>query len=570
MPKHIVVDGSNLATEGRSMPSLKQLSDAVEAYLEEHPTELVTVVVDATFGHRIDPREVSEFEEAIEHNELVAPPAGAVGRGDAFVLAIADKVDAVILSNDSFQEFHGEYPWLFDEGRLVGGKPVPHVGWVFVERIPVRGPLSRKSTRNARQKEPKDVVRTSAASLQPMPVPKAPPPRTRARDGEPRSADAARRQPAADGGRRQPAAEARAPRSTTPDRAAAEPAARPTAAAPAAPARNAMVNDLMPFLEFVERHPVGSLIDVVVETYSSHGAYVTGGGARAYLPLRNISDPPPRSARELYKLGETVTMQVAAFHPQRRGIDLAIPGVVAGLVAPAKPARGRAKKAQPVAVPEAPPAAERAPLADAASRRTGRGARAAAMSEDAVQPASAPVAVAGAGAGAGRGRRKAAATPEQAQAAPVEVPAPAAPPAPKAAPRGRAPRPRPTAVPVAAAAVVPEAIAVEKPARSRRAPAKEVESVTGDLAATGPIAGGRRRAPTAGAPTAPSPPVVAPASRTASRRKAEVTAPPAPQADSADAGAVRRAGRRAVPRAAPDGAPDPGAAPVARRARQRA
>ena len=47
MPKHIVVDGSNLATEGRSMPSLKQLSDAVQAYLEEYPTELVTVVVDA-------------------------------------------------------------------------------------------------------------------------------------------------------------------------------------------------------------------------------------------------------------------------------------------------------------------------------------------------------------------------------------------------------------------------------------------------------------------------------------------------------------------------------------------
>ena len=43
-----------------------------------------------------------------------------------------------------FQEFHGEYDWLFDEGRLIGGKPVPGVGWIFVLRSPVRGPKSRR------------------------------------------------------------------------------------------------------------------------------------------------------------------------------------------------------------------------------------------------------------------------------------------------------------------------------------------------------------------------------------------------------------------------------------------
>ena len=135
-PEHIVVDGSNLATEGRSLPSLAQLSEAVGSFMEEHPDAAITVVVDATFGHRIDKREVPEFEAGISNNELVAPPAGAVGRGDAFVLGIADKANASVLSNDSFQEFHGEYTWLFDEGRLIGGKPVPHVGWVWVERVP--------------------------------------------------------------------------------------------------------------------------------------------------------------------------------------------------------------------------------------------------------------------------------------------------------------------------------------------------------------------------------------------------------------------------------------------------
>ena len=148
-PAHVVVDGSNLATEGRSMPSLKQLSEAVMSFMEENPDTEVTVVVDATFGHRIDKKESKEFEEGISNNELVAPPAGAVGRGDAFVLGIADKAGSTVLSNDSFQEFHGDYDWLFDEGRLIGGKPVPHVGWVWVARTPVRGPVSRKATRGS-------------------------------------------------------------------------------------------------------------------------------------------------------------------------------------------------------------------------------------------------------------------------------------------------------------------------------------------------------------------------------------------------------------------------------------
>ena len=132
--KHVVVDGSNIATEGRSLPSLAQLDEAVRAFIEENPTEQLTVIVDATFGHRIDPSEREDFEAALAANELLTPPAGAIGRGDAFVLQIADRADAVILSNDSFQEFHGQYDWLFEPARLIGGKPVPHVGWVFVER----------------------------------------------------------------------------------------------------------------------------------------------------------------------------------------------------------------------------------------------------------------------------------------------------------------------------------------------------------------------------------------------------------------------------------------------------
>src|SRR5687768_11711939 len=150
-PTHLVVDGSNIATEGRNAPSLEQLDEAVRAILEEFPHDRLTVVVDATFGHRIAEAERPAYEEAILAGEIVAPPAGAIGRGDAFILQVADKAHATVFSNDSFQEFHGVHEWLFDEGRLIGGKPVPGVGWVFVPRVPVRGPLSRRSVRESRR-----------------------------------------------------------------------------------------------------------------------------------------------------------------------------------------------------------------------------------------------------------------------------------------------------------------------------------------------------------------------------------------------------------------------------------
>jgi hypothetical protein len=302
MPQHVVVDGSNIATEGRSQPSLKQLNEAVMAFMEEQPNALITVVVDATFGHRIDPKESNEFDEAVANNELVAPPAGAIGRGDAFVLSIANKVNAVILTNDSFQEFHGQYEWLFEEGRLIGGKPVPHIGWVFVPRLPVRGPLSRKVPAEAKRRGGRDrkvdapmadagTVRVgSPEASKPMPVPKAPPPRATA-------------------------APSRGPAPASVPAASAAPAATPAAAGKRSP-----VNDLLTFLTFVERHPVGSSVNAIVDHYSSHGAYVQVGDVIGYVPLRLMSDPAPRSAREFVKLGEAITLVVDKFVPEKRSV----------------------------------------------------------------------------------------------------------------------------------------------------------------------------------------------------------------------------------------------------------
>lgn len=295
MTKHIIVDGSNIATEGRSEPSLAQLDEAVTALIAEYKNAKVTVIVDATFGHRIAKKERAEFDKALANNELVTPPAGAVGRGDAFILAIADKVKASICSNDSFQEFHGKYKWLFDEGRLIGGKPVPLVGWVFVERLPVRGPTSRRSVKQGGVVA-KALPTASPEASKPMPVPKTPPPN--ARMAKPAPA----KQPAV----KQPAA------------------ARPS---------TAMANDLVSYLEFVEKHPVGTKVKAVVESYAANGVTVRIGEVAGYVPLKNIASPIPRSAREVFKIGDNVTLMVVGYTASRRSVDLGVPSVVADAVA---------------------------------------------------------------------------------------------------------------------------------------------------------------------------------------------------------------------------------------------
>jgi hypothetical protein len=279
---HVVVDGSNIATEGRSQPSLEQLDEAVRSFLEEHPHDTVTVVVDATFAHRIDPAERDEYELAVAANELLTPPAGAIGRGDAFVLQIADRAGATVLSNDSFQEFHGDYEWLFDEGRLIGGKPVPGVGWVFVARSPVRGPASRRSVQDAKRREVRKEPRTRTST-------------PAVRDREKRAKDEPPTEPSAE-----------------------EPPARPGPEGPEASSKA--------FQRFAATHPLGATADGTVEGFASHGAYVIVDGVRSYIPLSAMGDPAPTAARQVLDQGETREFVIDGIDWDREGLDLALAG----------------------------------------------------------------------------------------------------------------------------------------------------------------------------------------------------------------------------------------------------
>jgi hypothetical protein len=343
--EHIVVDGSNIATEGRSLPSLKQLEEAVAELRRDHPNAEITVIVDATFAHRIDPSEVPRFEQAALRGEYVHPPAGAIGRGDAFLLRVAEKVDATVLSNDSFQEFHGEHPWLFERGRLLGGTPVPGIGWIFSPRQPVRGPRSREAVRETVQAK-KRVTKAIAVATKEVVEPAGQSSVAGSSAGRSRSRSSAgvtEPEQAADGsrqgGKRLPLA----------------------------------VNGPLTFISFIAGHPLGEQVEGEVEGYTSHGAVIRVGEMRCYIPLANLGDPPPRSAREVLKRHERGSFVLTALDPQRRGAELALPGIahvsghpreetVAAEVRLSQPPRKRAdgsgaKAAKPAAkkVPEPSP-----------------------------------------------------------------------------------------------------------------------------------------------------------------------------------------------------------------------
>jgi hypothetical protein len=329
---HVVVDGSNIATEGRVAPSLAQIDAAVRSFIEQHGYGKVTVIVDATFGHRIDAKERRAFEDAILNGELVTPPAGTIGRGDAFILQVAKLADADVLSNDSFQELHAEHPWLFEAGRLWGGKPVPEVGWVFVTRSPVRGVTSRRAVQAAKKAKvakagpaPKAQGKAAASSA-PKKATTAPRKTARARrDAEPK--EPAKPPKLQQPRQQQPPPQTDADAEVSEIASASSSSRRRRRRGGGGESSRPPINEQLVYAAFVIEHPIGATVTGTVERFSSHGAYIRVAGAVAYVPLRSLGDPPPRSAREVLSLGEERAFVVTRFDPATRGIDV-VPGDV--------------------------------------------------------------------------------------------------------------------------------------------------------------------------------------------------------------------------------------------------
>ncbi len=342
----VVVDGSNLATEGRTIPSLVQLDEAVRSFLEENPHAEVIVVVDASFEHCVATGERSRFKEAELAGEIVTPPAGAIGRGDAFILKIAQRINAVVLSNDSFQEFHDEYPWLFDPDRLIGGKPVKGVGWVFTPRIPVRGVKAVRAVKKLTVTLPDGAKPTIGTTLTPVkatkaaakkvlksakPVAKTSKKAARVVESAGKLVDAPSKKVAKKSPAKKPVA-VKATASTTKKAMKNVPVVAESALIAPAPALRRgrqPVNPETEFDQFKSSSKIGAKLEGEVTAFTSHGAVIkvslkNGNQVECYAPTTSLGDPAPARARDVLKRGDVRTFRLVTVDSDRRIAELAL------------------------------------------------------------------------------------------------------------------------------------------------------------------------------------------------------------------------------------------------------
>ncbi|GGL15916.1 Hsp70 family protein [Planomonospora parontospora] len=140
--REFVIDGSNIAWAGGDIklgdtPSFARLLEAVDALKSEFPGAVVDVIVDAALAHQLPYLEREELKQAMRSGLVTQVPAGTNGKADRVVTTLAARKNAVVVTNDSYKELQSEFPWLLDEGRVLGATN-PGGVWLFLKRTPVR------------------------------------------------------------------------------------------------------------------------------------------------------------------------------------------------------------------------------------------------------------------------------------------------------------------------------------------------------------------------------------------------------------------------------------------------
>ncbi|MDI7275519.1 MAG: hypothetical protein QME94_06040 [Anaerolineae bacterium] len=105
----IVVDGSNVACEEQTddgRPRIANIELAIDALSRQY--EQVIVIVDASLHHRID--RPAAMRRLLD--EQLVRQAPAETPADYFILEMADALDADVLSNDRFSQYHRRWPWI--------------------------------------------------------------------------------------------------------------------------------------------------------------------------------------------------------------------------------------------------------------------------------------------------------------------------------------------------------------------------------------------------------------------------------------------------------------------------
>jgi hypothetical protein len=380
------------------------------------------------------------------------------------------------------------------------------------------------------------------------------------------------------------------------------------------PLSPAAVNDPLTFVSFIAEHPLGAEVTGRVDSYTSHGAVVMVGNAQCYVPLANLGSPPPRSAREVLSRGADVTLVVRALDPQRRGVELALPGVgtVSGtpseeMIAaevrlarkrqpaarkaaagepsvdtspaegPAPVKKGRSRKATDVAKPAAPTraprVAKRADTTGAAGSQARSGGRSSATAAVVAEPAEAPAKVStrrSAGsvpaAGASPAAPEAQAPTRRRVRVKAAAPAAEAPPVPAVAPAKTKRTTKAEPAPARQAAEpTPENVAPDNAARRARRVSKDAAKDAAPLPQKAGRAGGSTKAArparpstTTAAQTAPASSAPPPPSRTRAGKASGTGAASAEMRSASpdpDTATLPPSGPRKSPRAAKKAAP---------------
>ena len=127
----IVVDGSNVAFEEQTAEGKPRMGNlvAMRRELVEVGYEPI-IIVDAALRHAIDDRD--QLEALLDEQIIHPAPAGT--DADTFVLLEAGKIGSQVVSNDVYEPFRDEYPWIEERrmpymiitGRVLLPKQGPH------------------------------------------------------------------------------------------------------------------------------------------------------------------------------------------------------------------------------------------------------------------------------------------------------------------------------------------------------------------------------------------------------------------------------------------------------------
>jgi hypothetical protein len=107
--KTAVVDGANIAYIEKSKGGEPKIENilAVRSALEEKGYEPI-IIVDATLAYEIDDR--PQLEALIDNKSIHQAPAET--DADYFIIQTAKETGGIIISNDRFDPFQEDYPWI--------------------------------------------------------------------------------------------------------------------------------------------------------------------------------------------------------------------------------------------------------------------------------------------------------------------------------------------------------------------------------------------------------------------------------------------------------------------------